>query len=128
MSFIHLYVDKNKNDRNLIDILRTNNLDFLEYRLSDSEKSLYNIEHIPAIKFRDKIIYDLSESNLKHIYKDFNTYVNNLPSVTKTQDLIPKEIKTEKKLTREIRLNTINIINKELLSSYVKTLSKKHKS
>lgn len=129
MSLIHLYINKNTYDKNIPDLLKINNLDFLEYKVSDSEIAFHNIESVPAIKFKDKIIYNVNADTIKDICDQFNNYINTLPSVTKTTNYdIAKDMKLQdKKLTREIRLNTINIINKNTLSYNVKNFSKKYK-
>ena len=130
MSLIHLYTNKNEHNESLLNLLKINNLDFLEYKLNESDISFYNIKSIPAIKFKDTIMYDLNENNIKIIYDQFITYIDTLPSVNKNTNYnITKDFKTQdNKLTREIRLNTIHVINKDLLYQNVKKFSEKYKS
>ena len=64
MSFIHLYLDKD-NDSNdeLINLLKNYNIDFLQHNIKNNETyiSAYELESLPAIKFKDSIIHNINE-------------------------------------------------------------------
>ena len=84
MSFIHLYLDKD-NDSNdeLINLLKNYNIDFLQHNIKNNETyiSAYELESLPAIKFKDSIIHNINEESIKTIVDKFNNFINTLPSI-----------------------------------------------
>ena len=84
MSFIHLYLDKD-NDSNdeLINLLKNYNIDFLQHNIKNNETyiSAYELESLPAIKFKDSIIHNINEESIKTIVDKFNNFIDSLPSI-----------------------------------------------
>lgn len=138
MSFIHLYLDKNNNSNDeLINLLKNHNIDFLQHNIENNETYInaYNLESLPAIKFKDSIIHDINENSVKTIVNEFNNFVDNLPTTKSKHTLKTKNNTNEEEISIEnknpsnqILVNTIKISNKERLYSYVKNFSKKHKN
>ena len=145
MSFIHLYLDKD-NDSNdeLINLLKNYNIDFLQHNIKNNETyiSAYELESLPAIKFKDSIIHDINEESIKTIVDKFNNFINTLPSI-KSNDTFEEKpnieedsekseeeiIDNENKTTpNQILVDTIKISDKEKLSSYIKDFAEKHKN
>lgn len=145
MSFIHLYLDKD-NDSNdeLINLLKNYNIDFLQHNIKNNETyiSAYELESLPAIKFKDSIIHDINEESIKTIVDEFNNFIYSLPSI-KSNDTFEEKpnieedsekseeeiIDNENKTTpNQILVDTIKISDKEKLSSYIKDFAEKHKN
>lgn len=145
MSFIHLYLDKD-NDSNdeLINLLKNYNIDFLQHNIKNNETyiSAYELESLPAIKFKDSIIHNINEESIKTIVDKFNNFINTLPSI-KSNDTFEEKpnieedskkseeeiIYNENKTTpNQILVDTIKISDKEKLSSYIKDFAEKHKN
>lgn len=145
MSFIHLYLDKD-NDSNdeLINLLKNYNIDFLQHNIKNNETyiSAYELESLPAIKFKDSIIHNINEESIKTIVDEFNNFINSLPSI-KSNDTFEEKpniekdsekseeeiIDNENKITpNQILVDTIKISDKEKLSSYIKDFAEKHKN
>lgn len=145
MSFIHLYLDKD-NDSNdeLINLLKNYNIDFLQHNIKNNETyiSAYELESLPAIKFKDSIIHNINEESIKTIVDKFNNFINTLPSI-KSNDTFEEKpnieedsekseeeiIDNENKTTpNQILVDTIKISDKEKLSSYIKDFAEKHKN
>lgn len=145
MSFIHLYLDKD-NDSNdeLINLLKNYNIDFLQHNIKNNETyiSAYELESLPAIKFKDSIIHDINKESIKTIVDKFNNFINTLPSI-KSNDTFEEKpsieedsekseeeiIDNENKTTpNQILVDTIKISDKEKLSSYIKDFAEKHKN
>lgn len=145
MSFIHLYLDKD-NDSNdeLINLLKNYNIDFLQHNIKNNETyiSAYELESLPAIKFKDSIIHNINEESIKTIVDKFNNFINSLPSI-KSNDTFEEKpsieedskkseeeiIDNENKTTpNQILVDTIKISDKEKLSSYIKDFAEKHKN
>ncbi len=145
MSFIHLYLDKD-NDSNdeLINLLKNYNIDFLQHNIKNNETyiSAYELESLPAIKFKDSIIHDINEESIKTIVDKFNNFIDSLPSI-KSNDTFEEKpsieedskkseeeiIDNENKTTpNQILVDTIKISDKEKLSSYIKDFAEKHKN
>ena len=145
MSFIHLYLDKD-NDSNdeLINLLKNYNIDFLQHNIKNNETyiSAYELESLPAIKFKDSIIHDINKESIKTIVYKFNNFINTLPSI-KSNDTFEEKpnieedsekseeeiIDNENKTTpNQILVDTIKISDKEKLSSYIKDFAEKHKN
>ena len=137
MSFIHLYLDKD-NDSNdeLINLLKNYNIDFLQHNIKNNETyiSAYELESLPAIKFKDSIIHNINEESIKTIVDKFNNFINTLPSI-KSNDTFEEKpnieedsekseeeiIDNENKTTpNQILVDTIKISDKEKLSPYIK--------
>lgn len=145
MSFIHLYLDKD-NDSNdeLINLLKNYNIDFLQHNIKNNETyiSAYELESLPAIKFKDSIIHNINEESIKTIVDEFNNFIDSLPSI-KSNDTFEEKpsieedsekseeeiIDNENKTTpNQILVDTIKISDKEKLSSYIKDFAEKHKN
>ena len=145
MSFIHLYLDKD-NDSNdeLINLLKNYNIDFLQHNIKNNETyiSAYELESLPAIKFKDSIIHNINEESIKTIVDKFNNFIYSLPSI-KSNDTFEEKpsieedskkseeeiIDNENKTTpNQILVDTIKISDKEKLSSYIKDFAEKHKN
>lgn len=145
MSFIHLYLDKD-NDSNdeLINLLKNYNIDFLQHNIKNNETyiSAYELESLPAIKFKDSIIHNINEESIKTIVDEFNNFIYSLPSI-KSNDTFEEKpsieedskkseeeiIDNENKTTpNQILVDTIKISDKEKLSSYIKDFAEKHKN
>lgn len=145
MSFIHLYLDKD-NDSNdeLINLLKNYNIDFLQHNIKNNETyiSAYELESLPAIKFKDSIIHNINEESIKTIVDKFNNFIDSLPSI-KSNDTFEEKpsieedsekseeeiIDNENKTTpNQILVDTIKISDKEKLSSYIKDFAEKHKN
>lgn len=145
MSFIHLYLDKD-NDSNdeLINLLKNYNIDFLQHNIKNNETyiSAYELESLPAIKFKDSIIHDINKESIKTIVDEFNNFIYSLPSI-KSNDTFEEKpnieedsekseeeiIDNENKTTpNQILVDTIKISDKEKLSSYIKDFAEKHKN
>lgn len=145
MSFIHLYLDKD-NDSNdeLINLLKNYNIDFLQHNIKNNETyiSAYELESLPAIKFKDSIIHDINKESIKTIVDEFNNFIDSLPSI-KSNDTFEEKpnieedsekseeeiIDNENKTTpNQILVDTIKISDKEKLSSYIKDFAEKHKN
>lgn len=145
MSFIHLYLDKD-NDSNdeLINLLKNYNIDFLQHNIKNNETyiSAYELESLPAIKFKDSIIHNINEESIKTIVDKFNNFIDSLPSI-KSNDTFKEKpnieedsekseeeiIDNENKTTpNQILVDTIKISDKEKLSSYIKDFAEKHKN
>lgn len=145
MSFIHLYLDKD-NDSNdeLINLLKNYNIDFLQHNIKNNETyiSAYELESLPAIKFKDSIIHNINEESIKTIVDKFNNFINTLPSI-KSNDTFEEKpnieedsekseeeiIDNENKTTpNQILVDTIKISDKEKLSSYIKDFAEKYKN
>ena len=145
MSFIPLYLDKD-NDSNdeLINLLKNYNIDFLQHNIKNNETyiSAYELESLPAIKFKDSIIHNINEESIKTIVDKFNNFINTLPSI-KSNDTFEEKpnieedsekseeeiIDNENKTTpNQILVDTIKISDKEKLSSYIKDFAEKHKN
>lgn len=145
MSFIHLYLDKD-NDSNdeLINLLKNYNIDFLQHNIENNETYInaYELESLPAIKFKDSIIHDINEESIKTIVDEFNNFIDTLPSIKSNSAFEEKPsieedsekseeeiIDNENKTTpNQILVDTIKISNKEKLSSYIKDFAEKHKN
>ena len=145
MSFIHLYLDKD-NDSNdeLINLLKNYNIDFLQHNIKNNETyiSAYELESLPAIKFKDSIIHNINEESIKTIVDEFNNFIDSLPSI-KSNDTFEEKpnieedsekseeeiIDNENKTTpNQILVDTIKISDKEKLSSYIKDFAEKYKN
>lgn len=145
MSFIHLYLDKD-NDSNdeLINLLKNYNIDFLQHNIKNNETyiSAYELESLPAIKFKDSIIHNINEESIKTIVDKFNNFIYSLPSI-KSNDTFEEKpnieedsekseeeiIDNENKTTpNQILVDTIKISDKEKLSSYIKDFAEKYKN
>ena len=145
MSFIHLYLDKD-NDSNdeLINLLKNYNIDFLQHNIKNNETyiSAYELESLPAIKFKDSIIHDINKESIKTIVDEFNNFIDSLPSI-KSNDTFEEKpnieedsekseeeiIDNENKTTpNQILVDTIKISDKEKLSSYIKDFAEKYKN
>ena len=143
MSFIHLYLDKD-NDSNdeLINLLKNYNIDFLQHNIKNNETyiSAYELESLPAIKFKDSIIHNINEESIKTIVDEFNNFIDSLPSI-KSNDTFEEKpnIEEDSKKSEEeiidnetppnqILVDTIKISDKEKLSSYIKDFAEKHKN
>ena len=145
MSFIHLCLDKD-NDSNdeLINLLKNYNIDFLQHNIKNNENyiSAYELESLPAIKFKDSIIHNINEESIKTIVDEFNNFIDSLPSI-KSNDTFEEKpnieedsekseeeiIDNENKTTpNQILVDTIKISDKEKLSSYIKDFAEKHKN
>lgn len=145
MSFIHLYLDKD-NDSNdeLINLLKNYNIDFLQHNIKNNETyiSAYELESLPAIKFKDSIIHNINKESIKTIVDEFNNFIDSLPSI-KSNDTFEEKpsieedsekseeeiIDNENKTTpNQILVDTIKISDKEKLSSYIKDFAEKHKN
>lgn len=145
MSFIHLYLDKD-NDSNdeLINLLKNYNIDFLQHNIKNNETYIntYELESLPAIKFKDSIIHDINEESIKTIVNKFNNFIDTLPSIKSNsafkekpsieedsekseEEIIDNENKTA---PNQILVDTIKISDKEKLSSYIKDFAEKHKN
>ena len=145
MSFIHLYLDKD-NDSNdeLINLLKNYNIDFLQHNIKNNETyiSAYELESLPAIKFKDSIIHNINEESIKTIVDEFNNFIYSLPSIKSNDTFEEKSsieedsekseeeiIDNENKTTpNQILVDTIKISDKEKLSSYIKDFAEKHKN
>lgn len=130
MSLIHIYIDKDDQSNNkFIDILKEQHIDFLQYNIKNKERELnkYNLESLPAIKFKDSLTYDINEDSINETIENFNNFVNSLHVVNTKKDY-PIEETTKKKLTSQIFVNTIKVSDIEKLSSYVKQFSSKYKN
>lgn len=145
MSFIHLYLDKD-NDSNdeLINLLKNYNIDFLQHNIKNNETyiSAYELESLPAIKFKDSIIHDINKESIKTIVDEFNNFIDSLPSIKSNDTFEEKSIieedskKSEEEIIdnenkttpNQILVDTIKISDKEKLSSYIKDFAEKHKN
>lgn len=145
MSFIHLYLDKDNDSNNeLINILKNYNIDFLQHNIENNETYInaYELESLPAIKFKDSIIHDINEESIKTIVDEFNNFIDSLPSIKSNdtfeekpnieedsekseEEIIDNENKT---IPNQILVDTIKISDKEKLSSYIKDFAEKHKN
>lgn len=145
MSFIHLYLDKDNNSNDeLINLLKNYNIDFLQHNIKNNETYInaYELESLPAIKFKDSIIHDINEESIKTIVNEFNNFIYTLPSIKSNSAFKEKPsieedseksdeeiIDNENKTTpNQILVDTIKISDKEKLSSYIKDFAEKHKN
>lgn len=117
MSLIHVYIDKKDTSKDkYIKLIKKNNINFLEFNIPNDEKYKlnYGIDSLPAIRFKDKIIYDINEKSINEVIENFNSFVKNLPKSNKT-------------FSRQILVNTIKVSNKKNLLPIIKYFSNKHK-
>lgn len=91
MSLIHIYLDKsNDSSREVIDLLRSKNIDFLQTNVKNTEETLknYKLQSLPAIKFKDNLVYDITENSINGIISKFNSYICTLPNTTLNHNTI----------------------------------------
>lgn len=83
MAIIHLYLDKDNNSNNkIIDLLREHSVDFLQFNIKNTKENikLYDLESVPALKFKDLVINDVYENSINSIVNEFNNFVSTLPA------------------------------------------------
>lgn len=84
MAIIHLYLDKNNNSNNkIIDILKKHSIDFLQFNIKNTKENikLYDLESVPALKFKDLVISDINENSINSIVNEFNNFISSLPTI-----------------------------------------------
>ena len=115
---------------------------YLVLKNNETYISAYELESLPAIKFKDSIIHNINEESIKTIVDKFNNFIDSLPSI-KSNDTFEEKpsieedsekseeeiIDNENKTTpNQILVDTIKISDKEKLSSYIKDFAEKHKN
>ncbi|BAK81456.1 hypothetical protein [Candidatus Arthromitus sp. SFB-rat-Yit] len=121
MALIQIYLDKSDDSsRQYIELLRNKNIDFLQTNLKNETSilKLHKLSSLPAIRFQNSLIYDITEKSVHKIVKKFNQYVYNLTDLGSNQKILnnfkksieqenSKENKFKKANTDKIRIGNL---------------------
>lgn len=81
MPLIQIYLDKSDDSSNkYIELLKSKDIDFLQTNLENEPNILksHKLSSLPAMKFQNSLVYDITEKSINKIVKKFNQYVYNL--------------------------------------------------
>lgn len=81
MPLIQIYLDKSDDSSNkYIELLKSKDIDFLQTNLDNEPNILksHKLSSLPAMKFQNSLVYDITEKSINKIVKKFNQYVYNL--------------------------------------------------
>lgn len=125
MSLIHLYLDKENISSDLILLFRKQNIDFLQTNIANKEEYLkaYKIDQLPAIRFKDTLIYDTSKESVNKIINKFNDFIYSLPNINLDANDNDTTNNTDKPFKR-INITEVRSDDKNKLVAFIHALIK----
>ncbi len=98
MSLIHLYTPKEEDCDKVISLLRKQNIDFLQTKISNDKESLkvYDLTKLPALKFKDTLLYDITKESVNAIVNKFQNYICALPNTPISKFTKKQQVKSLK--------------------------------
>lgn len=136
MALIQIYLDKSDDSsKKYIELLKNKNIDFLQTNLENETSILkiHKLSSLPAIKFQNSLVYDITEKSVHKIVKKFNQYVHNLTDLSSNQKILNnfkksvEQEKSQKNKFKKANTNKIKIGNPQKFLELTKTMLKSKK-
>lgn len=136
MSLIQIYLDKSDDSsKKYIDLLKSKDIDFLQTNIENEPDILkrYKLSSLPAIRFQNSLVYDITEKSINKIVKKFNQYIYNLIDLNTNHSAINKfkkslnHTKSQKTKLKKTNANKIKIENNQNFLKLTNTLLKSKK-
>lgn len=136
MALIQIYLDKSDDSsKKYIELLKNKNIDFLQTNLENETSILkiHKLSSLPAIKFQNSLVYDITEKSVHKIVKKFNQYVHNLTDLSSNQKILNnfkksvEQEKSQKNKFKKANTNKIKIGNHQKFLELTKTMLKSKK-
>lgn len=136
MALIQIYLDKSDDSsKKYIELLKNKNIDFLQTNLENETSILkiHKLSSLPAMKFQNSLVYDITEKSVHKIVKKFNQYVHNLTDLSSNQKILNnfkksvEQEKSQKNKFKKANTNKIKIGNPQKFLELTKTMLKSKK-